>query len=176
MFAVRNILICGRQVSKIRPGDILSNNRGYVPSLQSVLGAHSLVLSRHLSTDKVSPPDMQQIYYGSLTPKMKAVKVFSLTTSVVGIAAQPILMEQGAKIGGTPMVIFMCGFVGLFTFVTPFLLHFITRQYVTELLYSEKTKEYEANTISFFLMKKRVFSCAIVCKFLIKFLYILAQV
>lgn len=96
------------------------------------------------------------IYYGTLTPKIRAVKVFSLTTSVVGLTIQPMLIEQGTKLGGMPMVVFMCGFAGLFTFVTPLLLHFVTKKYVTEIAYNAASDEYTATTISFFLVKKKV--------------------
>ncbi|CRK95463.1 CLUMA_CG008932, isoform A [Clunio marinus] len=93
---------------------------------------------------------------GSLTPNIKSVKVFSLTTSIVGIIAQPILYNQAAQMStSTPVIAAICGFVGFFTFVTPFLLHVVTRRYVTELYYNPKTDEYNATTISFFLTKKK---------------------
>lgn len=101
--------------------------------------------------------NLEKIYYGTLTPKIQAVKVFSLTTSVVGLAVQPMLMEQGAKLGGMPMVVFMCGFAGFFTFVTPLILHFVTKKYVTEIRYNAATQEYTATTISLLLLKKQVF-------------------
>lgn len=97
-----------------------------------------------------------RIYYGSLAPRMKAVKVLSLTTSVVGLAAQPILMEQGMKIGGTGMAVFLCTVAGFFTFVTPLLLHFITKKYVTEIHFNPTTEEYTATTISIILKKVQV--------------------
>ena len=90
---------------------------------------------------------------------MKAVKVFSITTSLTGMAAQPIIMEQGSKLGGAPMMYFMCGVVGFFTFVTPVLLHVITKKYVSEIHYDPKTEEYTATTISFFLTKIQVTYC-----------------
>lgn len=97
-----------------------------------------------------------KVYYGTLTPRMKAVKVFSITTSLTGMAAQPIIMEQGSKLGGAPMMYFMCGVVGFFTFVTPVLLHVITKKYVSEIHYDPKTEEYTASTISFFLTRVEV--------------------
>ncbi|KAL7733763.1 hypothetical protein ACLKA6_011490 [Drosophila palustris] len=97
--------------------------------------------------------NLQRIYYGSLAPRMKLVKLFSLTTSLAGIAAQPILMEQGMKIGGTGMAVFLCTVGGFFTFVTPLLLHFVTKKYVTELHYNPDTEEYTATTISLILLK-----------------------
>lgn len=112
-------------------------------------------INKHLSRTFASKasPDEELIYTGSLAPRMKAVKVFSLTTSLTGLAAQPILMEQGMKIGGTGMAVAICTVAGFFTFVTPLLLHFITKKYVTELHYNPKTEEYTATTISILLYK-----------------------
>lgn len=102
-----------------------------------------------------------KIYHGTLSSKMKAVKIFSLSTSAAGLAAQPILLEQGAKLGGTAMAVFLCGFAGFFTFVTPLFLHFITKKYVTEIHYSPAKDEYTATTISLFLRKNlvKIFFC-----------------
>lgn len=100
--------------------------------------------------------DLKRIYYGTLAPRMRMVKLFSLTTSLAGLAAQPVLMEQGIKIGGTGMAIFLCSVGGFFTFVTPLLLHFVTKKYVTELHYNQATDEYIATTISLILLKIKV--------------------
>ncbi|KAH8257438.1 hypothetical protein KR038_009792 [Drosophila bunnanda] len=105
------------------------------------------------STKTDSEEALQRIYYGTLAPRMKMVKFFSLSTSLAGIAAQPILLEQGMKIGGTGMAVFLCSVGGFFTFVTPLLLHFITKKYVTELHYNPQTEEYTATTISLLLQK-----------------------
>ncbi|CAD7003981.1 unnamed protein product [Ceratitis capitata] len=51
------------------------------------------------------------------------------------------------------MAVFLCGFAGFFTFVTPLLLHFITKKYVTEIHYNPKSDEYTATTISILLYK-----------------------
>lgn len=103
-----------------------------------------------------SEDELQRIYYGTLAPRMKLVKFFSLSTSLAGLAAQPILLEQGMKIGGTGMAVFLCSVGGFFTFVTPLLLHFITKKYVTELHYNPQTEEYTATTISILLQKIKV--------------------
>ncbi|KAH8294387.1 hypothetical protein KR054_011793 [Drosophila jambulina] len=114
-------------------------------------------LQRRWLSGKPTQPDseeaLQRIYYGTLAPRMKMVKFFSLSTSLAGIAAQPILLEQGMKIGGTGMAVFLCSVGGFFTFVTPLLLHFITKKYVTELHYNPQTEEYTATTISLLLQK-----------------------
>ncbi|CAO1349979.1 unnamed protein product [Diamesa serratosioi] len=107
------------------------------------------------SDDHTSKSEKFQVYYGSLTPNIRAVKMFSLTTSIGGIIAQPVLYNQAIDMGSsTGIVVAVCGFVGFFTFVTPFLLHLITKKYVTELDYNPSTNEYTATVISFFLRKK----------------------
>lgn len=94
---------------------------------------------------------------GTLTPQIRAIKVFSLTTSAVGVCSQPILYEQAAKMGSsTPVVVAICGFIGFFTFITPLLIHFVTKKYVTELHYDAATKEYIATIITFFMTKKKI--------------------
>uniref|UniRef100_A0A1Q3F3X7 Putative transmembrane protein 70 log mitochondrial n=1 Tax=Culex tarsalis TaxID=7177 RepID=A0A1Q3F3X7_CULTA len=111
---------------------------------------------RCLSSSQTPGTDSDfKVYYGILSPQIRAVKVFSLATSIGGVIAQPILLEQAAKIGGTPMIVAICGIAGFFTFVTPLLLHLITKRYVTELFYDVTTKEYTASTITFFLMKQQ---------------------
>lgn len=96
-----------------------------------------------------------QIYFGTLTPKIRAVKVFSLSTSVIGLAAQPLLVEKASQLGGTSMIL-VCSFVGFFTFITPLVLHFITKKYVTEINYDAVKDEYTATTLSILLRKKEV--------------------
>lgn len=54
------------------------------------------------------------------------------------------------------MAVFLCTIGGFFTFVTPLLLHFITKKYVTELHYNPQTEEYTATTISLLLQKIKV--------------------
>lgn len=94
---------------------------------------------------------------GSLSANIRSVKVFSLTTSFAGVIAQPMLYEQATKAGTSfPLVLGACSVIGFFTFVTPFLLHYITKKYVTELHFDPKTQEYIATVISFFLVKQHI--------------------
>uniref|UniRef100_A0A1L8DZP6 Putative transmembrane protein 70 log mitochondrial n=1 Tax=Nyssomyia neivai TaxID=330878 RepID=A0A1L8DZP6_9DIPT len=106
---------------------------------------------RCYSTEKTGKNEDLTVYEGPLSSRIKIVKLFSLSTSVAGLAAQPIVIEQASKLGGTFLVLLSSGFVGFFTFVTPFLLHWITKKYVTQLKYNPPSEEYTATTISFFL-------------------------
>ena len=82
--------------------------------------------------------------------------MFSLTTSIVGVCAQPVLYEQAVRLGSsTPVIVAVCGFIGFFTFITPFLIHMITKKYVTELHFDKNSREYIATVITFYLTKKQ---------------------
>lgn len=58
--------------------------------------------------------------------------------------------------GGLAAIIGLCSVVGFFTFVTPLLLHLITKKYVTHLDYDPKSKQYIATVITFFCRQKKV--------------------
>ncbi|KAJ8728041.1 hypothetical protein PYW08_016426 [Mythimna loreyi] len=115
------------------------------------------VLSRNYSI-KLKDEDnkLECIYYGPLTPQIKGVKVFSLSSSAAGLLAQPIIIREAATIGSTSLIVALCSVVGFFTFVTPVLLHVITKKYVTEIHYDPATSTYTATTINFFLAKKKL--------------------
>lgn len=107
---------------------------------------------------KLSEVDPNLVYYGPLTPQIKAVKVFSLTSSIAGLLAQPIMIKEAASIGSTSLIVAICSVVGFFTFVTPVLLHLVTKKYVTQIAYDSATSTYKATTINFFLARKQVSS------------------
>ena len=80
-----------------------------------------------------------QVYYGNLTPQ-----IFSLLSSVTVLASQLILIQQMPNLG-TPTVVAMFGFLGFFfTFVTPVLVHMITKKYVTHIYFDSSTRKYSA--------------------------------
>lgn len=103
-----------------------------------------------------SNPDEVSIYQGKYTNQILRVKMFSLTTSAMGLLAQPILWHKGIEVGGTGLGMLICSVAGIFTFVTPLLLHFVTKKYVIDIKYNEKTDEYTCVTISFFLFRNEV--------------------
>ncbi|GJQ76907.1 hypothetical protein Trydic_g15108 [Trypoxylus dichotomus] len=96
----------------------------------------------------------ERLYYGMLTPQIRAVKFFSLTTSAASILAQPFLIHTLYANSNIAVVVAAASFIGFFTFGTPFLLHFITKKYVTHLDYDPAKKKYVATTVNFFCMLK----------------------
>ncbi|XP_061713276.1 transmembrane protein 70 homolog, mitochondrial [Cydia pomonella] len=112
-------------------------------------------LIRHFASNSQGDSEIDRIYYGPLTPQIKAVKVFSLSSSAAGLVAQPIIINEAATIGSTSLLVAICSVVGFFTFVTPILLHQITKKYVTRIDYDSANSTYRAITYNFFIAEKQ---------------------
>lgn len=105
---------------------------------------------------KKTHPDGISIYTGKYNWRIIRVKIFSLTTSLLGVCAQPFLWQKSQLIGSTGLGVLVCSSVGVFTFVTPILIHYIMKKYVVDIRYNKETDEYTCYTISFFLFKNKV--------------------
>lgn len=91
-----------------------------------------------------------------LGPRIRSLKIVSFMTSGLGLCVQPLLLQKAAEAGSSlAATIGVCTITGFFTFVTPLLIHLVTRKYVTTLEYNEKKDEYIATVISLFLKPKR---------------------
>jgi TMEM70/TMEM186/TMEM223 protein family len=75
------------------------------PLVTSWRALHTSPWTNQQSNEVESPPN-HRVYYGLLTPNIRSVKVFSLTTSIAGVMAQPILYEQAAKLGSSVSFLF----------------------------------------------------------------------
>jgi len=97
------------------------------------------------------------IYKGILSTQIKLVKSFSLLTSAIGLSCQPLLLM---KITGATGNLALAGvggtFLAFFTFATPLLIHYISKKYVTELVYNKIEDSYTAITYSLLLREKKV--------------------
>ena len=106
---------------------------------------------------KCTPEHDQTIYQGILSAQIKLVKGFSLTTSFISIACQPVLLMNMQQANANLAVMAGAGaFLSIFTFATPLLIHHISKKYVTELNYNKMEDSYTAITYSLFLRKKEV--------------------
>ncbi|CAH2037710.1 unnamed protein product, partial [Iphiclides podalirius] len=63
---------------------------------------------------------------------------------------------EASSIGSTSLLVAICSVVGFFTFVTPLLLHLVTKKYVTDIHYDPETSTYKAVTYNFFLVPKKL--------------------
>ncbi|XP_072298071.1 transmembrane protein 70, mitochondrial isoform X2 [Eucyclogobius newberryi] len=111
--------------------------------------------ARWLSSAGQSSDD-QLIYTGSLGNAVRGVKAFSYSTSGASLLLLPhIMVTTGLSSHSWTFQLVFCGVVGVFTFITPVLLHLITRGYVVRLYHSPAGDAYTAVTYSLFLTEKR---------------------
>uniref|UniRef100_A0A3B4A2C7 Uncharacterized protein n=1 Tax=Periophthalmus magnuspinnatus TaxID=409849 RepID=A0A3B4A2C7_9GOBI len=84
------------------------------------------------------------------------VKAFSYSTSGASLLLLPhILVTTGLTAHSWAYQLLFCGVIGVFTFVTPVLLHLVTRGYVVRLYHHPECDTYTAVTYSVFLTEKR---------------------
>lgn len=66
------------------------------------------------------------------------------------------LQNASAPDSSLPMMVALYMTVGMFTFVTPFLIHFVTKKYVTDIVYDPESDQYTASVFRFIPMKRKV--------------------
>lgn len=127
-------------------------------SVQSIRSAHSLEGNKklQLEKDEKNVELGESVYKGKYVSQILRVKMFSMATSVLGAATQPMLWQKGLEVSGVGVGITICSLVGIFTFVTPVLLHLVVRKYVVDILYNKETDQYTATTISPLMFRKKV--------------------
>uniref|UniRef100_A0A8D2IQN8 Transmembrane protein 70 n=1 Tax=Varanus komodoensis TaxID=61221 RepID=A0A8D2IQN8_VARKO len=85
-----------------------------------------------------------------------SVKFFSYSTSICSLSIMPtILFKTGLGVDSLPMQIVFCSIIGFFTFITPVMLHLITRGYVIRLYHKGETDTYTAITYNVILAEKK---------------------
>ncbi|RXN05758.1 transmembrane mitochondrial-like isoform X1 [Labeo rohita] len=66
-----------------------------------------------------------------------------------------VLLKTGIGVNSLALQVAFCGVIGFFTFLTPVLLHLITKGYVVRLYHNKETDMYTAITYSALLVEKR---------------------
>ncbi|XP_076838340.1 transmembrane protein 70, mitochondrial, partial [Brachyhypopomus gauderio] len=111
---------------------------------------------RCYSAQSTSPEDGILIYTGNLGKTVLGVKFFSYSSSMFSLCVMPyIMMKNGMGVSSFTMKVAFCGVIGFFTFITPVLLHLITKGYVVRLYHNKETDTYTAVTYSAFLTQKK---------------------
>ena len=90
---------------------------------------------------KQEPEAEQEVYAGILTAQIKLVKAFSLSTSMIGLACQPVLLSYSSHVHAAA-ILGAGAFLSFFTFATPMLIHSISKKYVTKLYYNQVIQKY----------------------------------
>lgn len=95
------------------------------------------------------------VYMGSISSKVYASKLISLSSTAIGIGIQPGLMKYMAENSfPLPVQVVLETFCGFFVFITPFLLHFVARRYIMRLYFDPETKIFTAVSLRFMPVKK----------------------
>ncbi|XP_029929426.1 transmembrane protein 70, mitochondrial [Myripristis murdjan] len=122
---------------------------------RSFLQLSTKVESRCLSTSS-SSEEGNLIYTGSLGTAVRGVKMFSYTSSGASLCLMPhVMLNSGLALQSLPVQAAFCGIIGFFTFLTPVLLHLVTKGYVVRLYHKADSDTYTAVTYNFLLMEKR---------------------
>lgn len=96
------------------------------------------------------------IYTGSLGLAVRGVKMFSYSTSAASLFLVPqILLKTGLGVQSFALQAAFCGVIGFFTFLTPILLHIITKGYIIRLYHNPDKDVYTAVTYSVLLTEKK---------------------
>ena len=128
--------------------------------LQPQMMCAAFQTQRYLGNDlsklpKSHPEHGDLAYIGTISNMVKFVKTFSLSTSLIGLAAQPFVFTSMDQL---PIWLkgLLTGSISFFIFVTPLLIHFITSRYVLHLYYRPDTGVYTASTYNLFVREKKL--------------------
>ncbi|CAG0887952.1 unnamed protein product [Darwinula stevensoni] len=110
---------------------------------------------RTVVTSGASQPGSTVIYEGPLNRQIRAIKLFSLSTSALGLLFQPVLL---VKLAGTSLWLQAVagGSVLALALVTPVLLHFITGKYALRIEHHSDTDRFSVYTYSLLARLKRL--------------------
>ena len=94
------------------------------------------------------------VYSGKMSSYVKGLKTLSLSTSLLALLAQPMVLSAAKD-----DMLFKAGLIGSFSvvlFSTPVLVHFVTKKYVTDIYFNEDNKMFTLAYKSFFLRRKEL--------------------
>lgn len=155
--------LTARHISPLSASSLIVTG-GKPPSTRSFFEPNNNVqyyclTNRCLST-VAQTKDGNLIYTGSLGSAVRGVKLFSYSTSGASLFLMPhILLNTGLGLQSFAMQAVFCGVIGFFTFLTPVLLHLITKGYVIRLYHDPDRDTYTAITYSVFLTEKKNVFC-----------------
>lgn len=115
----------------------------------------------HLSTTQSAaaprdlPKDFKLVYEGPLKQAVKAIKIFSVSTSVCVVMGTPVLVLLGNP--GVPLIgrVAISSIVVLIGLTTTFVLHWFTKSYVTRMWHSSEKDQLVVHTLSLLARTKQ---------------------
>ena len=115
----------------------------------------------HLSTTQSAaaprdlPKDFKLVYEGPLKQAVKAIKIFSVSTSFCVVMGTPVLVLLGNP--GVPLIgrVAISSIVVLIGLTTTFVLHWFTKSYVTRMWHSSEKDHLVVHTLSLLARTKQ---------------------
>jgi len=100
----------------------------------------------------LDPAKGELVYVGTMARLVRFVKLFSLSTSLMGVAVQPLIYNQVADLHWA-LALCLGSVTSFFIFITPLLLHIVTKRYVTHIYWQSDADKFNAITYSFLLRR-----------------------
>ena len=96
------------------------------------------------------------VYVGNLEPQVKRVKIFSLTTSTLGLICQPVILNKTLDSSTSKIAMVFVGWTCLAVICSPLLLNLVTKRYITRLTFNQHTGVFTASTLNFLNRHKQL--------------------
>lgn len=93
-------------------------------------------------------------YEGVITKLICNVKLLSLTTSGMALGLQPVLLSKVLESMSVVAAVVYGIFFTSFIFLSPLLIHNLSRRYVTKLYFDQESKQFRAVTLNLLTFEK----------------------
>lgn len=119
-------------------------------------GGSSETESRTSQTDDLQPPAPEHLAYeGTLTPLVRRVKFFSMSTTALGLGAQPYLFSVASHSDVSPLALGMGAVIATTMVFTPLVLNVFSKRYITQLYFDPEKKLFTAYCLNLVNRRKR---------------------
>lgn len=130
----RRFLLTGR--------DLVHKNTKFWPSSCRTCAGSSSGAKSASPGSGVADEMGQLVYEGSLTRTVRGVKLFSLSTSCLGLAIQSLVYVKMSESQSTGWVFLFAGSIATIVLMSPLLLHYVAKRYVTHLYYEPNSRTF----------------------------------
>ncbi|XP_003707253.2 transmembrane protein 70 homolog, mitochondrial [Megachile rotundata] len=112
----------------------------------------SIVHMKHFSTED----EKIHIYKGTLTKRVRNLKIFSYATSILSFTSQPFIYMKVLEEDNLTGLVAVFAFLNLVAACSPLLVHWLAKRYVTDMYYYPKEDKYVAEVYDLFINKKQI--------------------
>ncbi|CAF0819282.1 unnamed protein product [Adineta steineri] len=146
---------------KIKKGDFIPTSTIDTSSLKNIQNLSSIEpkYDSHLTKREILRQDFlgKLVYTGKLDKPFRAAKSLSLASSLGGAICYPIMLPK--ILAETSSIFMAIGYTiisATFVLLTPSLLQFISKRYLTSLYYHEQRDEFTGFYKNFFMMERQI--------------------